>query len=61
MTDLTSLTIAQARAELDKGSFTSVELTKAYLDAIEAANPAINAYVTVTPEKAIEMAHGKGR
>tara|TARA_R100001126_G_scaffold19647_1_gene9577 strand:+ start:147 stop:1628 length:1482 start_codon:yes stop_codon:yes gene_type:complete len=56
MTDLTSLTIAQARAELDKGSFTSVELTKAYLDAIEAANPAINAYVTVTPEKAIEMA-----
>ena len=56
MTDLTSLTIAQARAELDKGSFTSVELTNAYIDAIEAANPAINAYVTVTPEKAIEMA-----
>src|SRR5690606_6243756 len=34
----------------------AVELTQAYLDAISAANDALNAYITVTPEKAIAMA-----
>lgn len=56
MTDLTSLTIAQARAEMAKGAFTSVELTGAYLSAIEAANPALNAYVNVSTDKALDMA-----
>jgi len=56
MTDLTSLTIAQARSEMDKGTITSVELTNAYLGAIEAANNEINAYVAVTADKALEMA-----
>ena len=56
MTDLIRLTIAEARDEMGKGAFSSVELTDAYLTAIEAANPAINAYVTVTADKAREMA-----
>lgn len=56
MTDLTRLTIAEAREKLGAKEITAVELTDAYLGAIEAANPAINAYVTVTPEKAREMA-----
>ena len=56
MTDLTSLTIAEARDKLQAKEFTATELTEAYLGAIESANGAINAYVAVTPEKAREMA-----
>lgn len=56
MSELTSLTIAEARDKLVAGDITAVELTDAYLGAIEAANDAINAYVTVTPEIARDMA-----
>ncbi len=56
MTDLTRLTIAEAREKLGAKEITAVELTDAYLGAIEAANPVINAYVAVTPEKARDMA-----
>ncbi len=56
MTDLTRLTIAEARTKLAAKEITAVELTEAYLGAIEAANEAINAYVVVTPEKARDMA-----
>ncbi|HEV7320268.1 MAG TPA: Asp-tRNA(Asn)/Glu-tRNA(Gln) amidotransferase subunit GatA [Ensifer sp.] len=56
MTDLTSLTIAEARAKLAAKDITAVELTDAYIGAIDAANEAINAYIAVTPEKAREMA-----
>ncbi|ASY62436.1 Aspartyl-tRNA(Asn) amidotransferase subunit A [Sinorhizobium sojae CCBAU 05684] len=56
MTDLTSLTIAEARAKLTAKEITAVELTDAYIAAIEAANETINAYVDVTQDKAREMA-----
>ncbi|KAA3519375.1 Asp-tRNA(Asn)/Glu-tRNA(Gln) amidotransferase subunit GatA [Agrobacterium vitis] len=56
MSELTSLTIAEAREKLVSKDITAVELTDAYLGAIEAANGAINAYVTVTPEIARDMA-----
>ncbi|MCO6385801.1 MAG: Asp-tRNA(Asn)/Glu-tRNA(Gln) amidotransferase subunit GatA [Aliihoeflea sp.] len=56
MTDLTRLTIAEARTKLRAKEFTSAELTDAYLDAIDAANGELNAYVKVTPDKAREMA-----
>jgi len=56
MTDLTSLTIAEARDKLAAKDFTATELTDAYLAAIDTANDALNAYVKVTPEKAREMA-----
>ncbi|AUC97492.1 Asp-tRNA(Asn)/Glu-tRNA(Gln) amidotransferase subunit GatA [Bradyrhizobium sp. SK17] len=55
MTDLTSLTIAEAREGLASKSFTAVELTDAHLAAIEAAR-ALNAYVLETPDRAREMA-----
>src|SRR5436305_8630240 len=55
MTDLTSLTIAEARDGLAKKSFTSLELTDAHLAAIEAAR-ALNAFVLETPEQARSMA-----
>ncbi|RFC66402.1 Asp-tRNA(Asn)/Glu-tRNA(Gln) amidotransferase subunit GatA [Fulvimarina endophytica] len=56
MTDLTGLTIAQAREKLTTKQISAVELTEAYIGAIEAANSSLNAYVAVTPDKAREMA-----
>ncbi|HTI68282.1 MAG TPA: Asp-tRNA(Asn)/Glu-tRNA(Gln) amidotransferase subunit GatA [Caulobacteraceae bacterium] len=38
------------------GAFSAEELARAQVAAIEAANPALNAYVLATPEKAIAMA-----
>ncbi len=52
MTDLTSLTLANALDGMEKKQFSSAELTDAFLGAIEQANPALNAYVVVTAEKA---------
>ncbi len=56
MTDLTKLTLAAARKGLADKSFSSSELTGAYLAAIEAANPKLNAYVAVTQQTAVDMA-----
>ncbi|WP_286830890.1 MULTISPECIES: Asp-tRNA(Asn)/Glu-tRNA(Gln) amidotransferase subunit GatA [Kordiimonas] len=55
MTDLTKLTIADARDLLKKGDITSRELTEAHIEAVEAAD-ALNAYIAKTPEMALEMA-----
>src|ERR1700683_3264694 len=55
MTDLTSLTLAEARRGLANKTFTSLELTEAHLDAIEAAR-ALNAFVKETPDQARAMA-----
>ena len=56
MSDLTRLTLAEARDGLKKKSFSATELTEAHIAAIEAANPAINAYVLTTPEHALAQA-----
>ena len=53
MTDLNKLTMAEARDGLRKKDFSATELTQAFLAAIEAANPALNAYVLPTPELAL--------
>src|SRR5713226_4198434 len=55
MTDLTSLTLAEARTGLANKSFTSLELTDAHLEAIETAR-VLNAFVMETPEQARAMA-----
>jgi aspartyl-tRNA(Asn)/glutamyl-tRNA(Gln) amidotransferase subunit A len=55
MSDLTSMTLAEARDGLAKKSFTSVELTEAHIEAIEAAR-ALNAFVLETPDQARAMA-----
>jgi aspartyl-tRNA(Asn)/glutamyl-tRNA(Gln) amidotransferase subunit A len=52
MTDLTTLTLAQALDGMEKKQFSSAELTDAFIGAIEKANPHINAYVVTTPELA---------
>ena len=56
MTDLTRLTIAQARTKLRAKEISAAELTDSYVSAIDAANPHLNAYVAVTPDKARSMA-----
>ena len=56
MTDLTKLTLAAARKGLKAKDFTSLELTEAYLKAIDEANPKLNAYVAVTGDQARQMA-----
>lgn len=56
MSDLTRLTISEAREGLGNKDFTALELTDAYLAAIDAANAEFNAYVEVTPENARKSA-----
>ncbi|MCB1444629.1 MAG: Asp-tRNA(Asn)/Glu-tRNA(Gln) amidotransferase subunit GatA, partial [Rhizobiaceae bacterium] len=56
MSELTRLTIAEARKKLLAREISAVELTDAYLGAIDAANPLFNAYVTVTHDMAREQA-----
>ncbi|MEZ5811494.1 MAG: Asp-tRNA(Asn)/Glu-tRNA(Gln) amidotransferase subunit GatA [Rhizobiaceae bacterium] len=55
-TELTGLTIAEARDRLAAREISAAELTEAYLAAIDAANEALNAYVVVTHDKARDMA-----
>src|ERR1700743_301560 len=55
MTDLTSLTLGEARDGLAKKSFTSLDLTDAHIKAIEAAR-ALNAFILETPDQARDMA-----
>ncbi len=55
-TELTRLTLAEARDGLLRKDFTSVELTNAFNAAIEAGNSALNAYVLATPDHALRQA-----
>jgi aspartyl-tRNA(Asn)/glutamyl-tRNA(Gln) amidotransferase subunit A len=55
MSELTSLTLKQALDGLAAKSFSSAELTKAHVAAVEGAR-ALNAYVAETPELALQMA-----
>src|SRR4029453_3692585 len=55
MTDLTFLTLADARDRLRRREFSAAELADAHLPAIEKAR-ALNAYVLETPERARAMA-----
>jgi len=55
MSELTTLTIATARAGLKQKKFSAAELADAHLASIEKAR-SLNAYVLETPERAAEMA-----
>ena len=56
MSDLTKLTLTEAVEGLKTKAFSSEEITRGFLGAIEAANPTLNAYVEVTAARALEMA-----
>jgi aspartyl-tRNA(Asn)/glutamyl-tRNA(Gln) amidotransferase subunit A len=53
---LTDLTIARAGADLAARKISAVELTQAHNAAVARLNPSLNAYITVTPELALEQA-----
>jgi aspartyl-tRNA(Asn)/glutamyl-tRNA(Gln) amidotransferase subunit A len=53
---LTDLGIAAARAGLGRREFSARELTAAHIAAIEALNPRLNAFITVTAEQALAAA-----
>jgi len=55
LTDLTCLTLAEARDALTARKLSSVELTQAHLVAMERGR-ALNAYVAETPDRALAMA-----
>ncbi len=55
MSELTALSLAEARDGLRKKFFSAVELAKAHVAAVEKAR-ALNAFVLETPERAAEMA-----
>src|ERR1700743_1826940 len=55
MSELTHFTLAEARDAIRSKKISSVELTKAFVGAVEAARP-LNAFVTETPERALAMA-----
>ncbi len=55
MSDLTRLTLADARAALRAKDVSARELALAHIRAIEAAR-GLNAFITETPERALEMA-----
>ncbi|MFA9473709.1 MAG: Asp-tRNA(Asn)/Glu-tRNA(Gln) amidotransferase subunit GatA [Filomicrobium sp.] len=56
MTDLTTLTLSEARDGLAKKDFSATELAQAHLDAIEAGNSNLNIYVLPTPDQALTQA-----
>jgi len=52
-----TLSIKEMSDKLQKREITSVDLTQHYLNRIDQYDPTLNAYVTVTPELALEMAN----
>jgi aspartyl-tRNA(Asn)/glutamyl-tRNA(Gln) amidotransferase subunit A len=56
MSDLTDLTIDDAQRRLRARELTSTELTRAALARIERSEPALHAFITVTPEQALAQA-----
>ena len=49
---LHTLSVAELSASLARREFSSVELTQHFLDRISSSNPALNAYITITAERA---------
>ena len=56
MSELTRLTLSGALEGLQSGRFSAVELTRAHIDAIDALNSKLNAYLITTPERALASA-----
>ncbi len=56
MTDLTRLTLSDAVDGLKAKTFSSQEITQAFLTQIDTSNETLNAYVVVTADKAMKMA-----
>ncbi len=60
MSALTNLTLAAARDGLKRKDFSAKEIAQAHIDAIDAGNEALNAYILLTPDLALKMAQALG-
>ena len=60
MAELTDLTVKECLQALTQGQISSVELTRAYLKRIDALEPQLHAFITLTPEKALQAAKARG-
>src|SRR5271157_4482745 len=58
---LHNLTIGELADRLGNGQISSVELTRHFLGRIERLNPALNAFITQTPERAMQDAESADR
>lgn len=56
MSNLTDITLADARDGLKSKKFSAKEISQAHIEVIESANGALNAYILPTPEIALQMA-----
>ncbi|GAA4284857.1 Asp-tRNA(Asn)/Glu-tRNA(Gln) amidotransferase subunit GatA [Brevibacterium daeguense] len=56
MTDLTRLSAVELAAGMQAGDYSSTDVTRAHLDRIEQVEPAINSFITVTPDAALAAA-----
>jgi aspartyl-tRNA(Asn)/glutamyl-tRNA(Gln) amidotransferase subunit A len=56
MSNLSDLSVRQALKLLQNGDISSLELTQSYLDRIQALEPQIKAFITLTPEMALTQA-----
>ena len=54
--DIYNKTLTEIRAGLEKGEFSSVEVTSAHLDRINQRDSDLNCFITVTEEKALDAA-----
>lgn len=54
--DLTDLTLVQAARAIEARAISPVELTAAYLDRIARLDPTLNAFITVTGDRAMQQA-----
>jgi aspartyl-tRNA(Asn)/glutamyl-tRNA(Gln) amidotransferase subunit A len=54
--DLVTLSLTAAIEQLHQGEYSSLELTEACLNQIARLNPEINAFITLTPEMAVQQA-----
>ena len=54
-------TLAQLVAGLRAKEFSSVEITRLFLERIEASQPTLNAFISVTKEQALEAAQAADR
>jgi aspartyl-tRNA(Asn)/glutamyl-tRNA(Gln) amidotransferase subunit A len=58
--ELTALSIAEAAPRLRDGSLSPVELTQAHLDRIARLDPALNTFITLCAERALDQARLAG-
>ncbi len=56
MDQMTSMTVNQTITALENGEFSSVEITRAYLNRIKSLEPELQAFLTLTPELALQQA-----